>query len=75
MLPTVVMFIDGIAVDRLTGFEELGGVDDFPTLLLTRRLVNCSMIKPLNKQEKGHMKIRRGNRRDDSSDNEVADDY
>lgn len=31
MLPTVVLFRDGIAVDRIVGFEALGGSDDFAT--------------------------------------------
>ena len=29
MLPTVVCFVDGVAKDRVVGFEELGGKDDF----------------------------------------------
>ena len=75
MLPTVVCFIDGIAVDRVIGFEELGGRDDFRTLVLSRRLVKSGVLKAINKQEKGEMKIRRGNRRDSSSDNSVNSDY
>ena len=74
-LPTVVCFMDGVSIDRIIGFEELGGIDDFPTLVLTRRLVNSGCIKGLNAKEKGQMKIRKGNRRDDSSDNEVNSDY
>ena len=31
MLPTIVLFKDGVAVDRVVGFEELGGHDDFTT--------------------------------------------
>lgn len=69
------MFMDGVAIDRIIGFEELGGVDDFPTLLLTRRLVNSGCIKGLNAKEKGQMKITKGRRRDDSSDNDVNSDY
>ncbi len=47
-LPTIVLFRDGIAVDRIVGFEELGGVDDFPTKALedvrrrTMRLFLCA---------------------------------
>ena len=40
MLPTVICFMDGVAFDRIVGFEELGGQDEFPTLVLTRRLVS-----------------------------------
>lgn len=36
-LPTLVSFIDGVAKDRVVGFEMLGE-DDFPTRRLTRRL-------------------------------------
>ena len=68
MLPTVVCFIDGIAVDRVVGFEELGGSDDFPTLIMTRRLIQSGVLRALNKKEKGEIKIRKGNRRNDSSD-------
>lgn len=39
MLPTIISFIDGVAVDRIIGFEELGGIDEFPTLILIRRLI------------------------------------
>ena len=51
------MFIDGIAVDRLIGFEELGGVDDFPTMALTRRLISGGVLLAKNRKEKGEMKI------------------
>ena len=68
MLPTVVCFIDGIAVDRVVGFEDLGGSDEFPTLILTRRLIMTGVLRALNKKEKGEMKIRKNNRRNDSSE-------
>lgn len=29
---------NGVAIDRIVGFEELGGVDDFTTIRLERRL-------------------------------------
>ena len=73
MLPSIICFMDGVSIDRIIGFEELGGVDDFPTLRLTRRLVNSGCIKGLNAKEKGQIKIRKGNRRDDSSDNDDSD--
>lgn len=31
VLPCVVMFMGGVAVDRIVGFEPLGATDDFPT--------------------------------------------
>ena len=72
MLPTVICFMDGVAFDRIVGFEELGGKDDFPTLLLTRRLVKTGCIKALSKDEKGEMKIRRSGM--ESSDESDEDD-
>jgi hypothetical protein len=59
MLPTIVMFIDGIAYDRISGFEELGGVDDFPTMILSRRLVKSGVIGAKNTVEAGHQKMNR----------------
>ena len=59
VLPTIICFINGIAVDRIVGFEELGGKDDFPTLLLTRKLVAAGVLKALNKKEKGEITITR----------------
>ncbi|RKP06776.1 thioredoxin-like protein [Thamnocephalis sphaerospora] len=38
MLPCVVLFKDGIAVDRVVGFEELGNTDNFTLRTLERRL-------------------------------------
>ena len=66
MLPTVICFMDGIAFDRICGFEELGGIDEFPTLVLTRRLVKTGCIKALNKKEKGDMVIRKKGRHESS---------
>jgi len=33
VLPCVVMFKNGVSVDRVVGFEQLGGKDDFPTVV------------------------------------------
>ena len=30
-LPCVVLFVGGVAVDRIVGFDTLGASDDFPT--------------------------------------------
>lgn len=58
--------MDGISVDRVVGFEDLGSKDEFPTLLLTRRLINSGCLKALNKREKGEIKIKKKGR--DTSD-------
>ena len=44
MLPTVVAFKDGIAVDRVVGFDELGATDDFPTEALEKRLAKAGVL-------------------------------
>mmetsp|Transcript_22339 Transcript_22339/g.65865 ORF Transcript_22339/g.65865 Transcript_22339/m.65865 type:complete len:269 (+) Transcript_22339:69-875(+) len=38
MLPTILIFHDGVNKDRIVGFDELGGEDDFPTRTLEVRL-------------------------------------
>mmetsp|Transcript_30505 Transcript_30505/g.98308 ORF Transcript_30505/g.98308 Transcript_30505/m.98308 type:complete len:247 (-) Transcript_30505:176-916(-) len=55
VLPCIVMFKGGIAIDRVVGFEELGGVDDFEQIKLEKRLASKAMIQYKN---------------DDSSDDE-----
>ena len=70
MLPTIVCFIDGVAVDRIVGFEELGSKDDFPTLAMTRRLIRSGCLKALNKSEKAQITIKKGKRQSDSDDND-----
>ena len=71
VLPTIILFDDGIAIDRIVGFEELGGEDDFATITLTRRLVNGKIIDAKNKAEEGRMVIKKGKDRSESDD----DDY
>ncbi|KAJ3300815.1 hypothetical protein HK104_000008 [Borealophlyctis nickersoniae] len=44
VLPCVISFIDGITVDRLIGFEEVGDKDDFPTSALEKRLAVSKVI-------------------------------
>ena len=71
VLPTVIMFDNGVAVDRIIGFEELGGEDDFNTLTLTRRLIRGGVLEAKNKKEKGQIRINKGGRgmgRGESSD-------
>jgi hypothetical protein len=70
VLPTIVMFINGVAVDRTIGFDEIGGRDDFPTLNLIRRMVKSKLLIPKNKKEKGQIDIAFSKKEDDSSDDE-----
>merc|ERR1719183_1249994 len=45
VLPCIIMFKNGIALDRIVGFEELGGTDDFSQLALERRLADKNIIE------------------------------
>lgn len=44
-------FIDGIAVDRVVGFADMGNNDDFKTILLSRRLIKSGVLKAITKEE------------------------
>ncbi len=68
VLPTIIIFIDGIAFDRVVGFEDLGMSDDFPTINLTRRLVRTGALKPLNKAEAGRLTMNKAKKDDSESD-------
>jgi thioredoxin-like negative regulator of GroEL len=70
VLPTIICFIDGIAVDRVVGFEDMGNRDDFPQVALARRLIKTGALKPLNKAEAGHIMIKKGKKEDDGSDDD-----
>lgn len=69
MLPTLCLFIDGILKDRIVGFAEFGGKDDFDTLLLARRLVKSKMMQPKNQLEKGFT-LKRAQQDEDNSDSD-----
>jgi hypothetical protein len=69
MLPTIVCFIDGVAVDRIVGFEELGNKDDFPTLAMTRRLVQAKVLKAKRKEEKPGFHMKAGKNDSEEEDN------
>lgn len=73
MLPTVIMFIDGIAVDRIVGFDQLGGKEDFPEINLVRALIKGGVLEAKNRKEKGQMKITKNSRKRADSDSD--DDY
>lgn len=68
MLPTIILFENGVAIDRIIGFEELGGQDDFPTMNLIRRLVKGGVLIPKNKTESGQIRMNLAGRRDNDSD-------
>jgi len=45
VLPTIVCFRDGLSVDRIVGFDELGNTDEFPTARLERRIAQSGCIE------------------------------
>ncbi|MES1907737.1 MAG: hypothetical protein MHM6MM_000795 [Cercozoa sp. M6MM] len=47
-LPTLVCFVDGLAVDRVVGFGELGGTDDFSATTLENRLLKAGVVPDRN---------------------------
>ena len=73
VLPTIVCFADGIAVDRLVGFEDLGNKDDFPTMALIRRLIRGGTLKAVSKAEIGQI-IKKGAKKRNQSDDDDGSD-
>lgn len=57
VLPTIVCFRDGIAVDRVVGFDELGQSDDFPTSVLAKRLATVKMLRLQDKKVEADVKL------------------
>ena len=51
VLPTICCFINGILVDKVVGFDDLGQTDTFKTLTLIRRLVRSKAVVPQGKFE------------------------
>lgn len=71
VLPSIILFTDGVAEDRIIGFEDLGGEDEFETIMLTRRLVKAKIIDPKNKSEEGRINIKKvGHKANDSDDDD-----
>ena len=46
VLPCILMFLNGVAIDRIVGFEGLGGKDDFGTSALEKRFIEKEVVKP-----------------------------
>jgi len=51
VLPCLVFFRNGVAFERIVGFEELGGKDDFKTEKLEKMLLPCGIIEMPEKGE------------------------
>lgn len=52
MLPCIICFFDGVSKFNLQGFEELGGVDDFPTAVLQKVLGENGAIDYTEKDDR-----------------------
>ncbi|XP_062102459.1 thioredoxin domain-containing protein PLP3B-like [Humulus lupulus] len=50
-LPCVIMFRKGIAVDRVVGFQDLGGKDDFTTKALENLLIKKGIVSEKKKDD------------------------
>ncbi|KAK9721872.1 hypothetical protein K7432_003101 [Basidiobolus ranarum] len=57
VLPCVMSFINGISVDKLVGFEELGNTDGFRTEAVEARLIQCGVIKKPDSNSSKHNTI------------------
>jgi len=44
VLPTIVLILDGITIDYIRGFEDLGGADEFATEVLEMRLAQSDLV-------------------------------
>ena len=46
MLPSILCFINGVHKDTIVGFDDLGGIKEFKTTTLIRRLVKSGAVFP-----------------------------
>ncbi|CAG8813244.1 28506_t:CDS:2 [Gigaspora margarita] len=56
VLPCVISFIDGVSVDRIIGFDDLGNTDSFTTAVLELRLSQSGVITKQEAPEKQERK-------------------
>ncbi|KAG0331913.1 hypothetical protein BG000_010495 [Podila horticola] len=75
ILPCVISFTDGMAVDRLIGFEELGNTDNFSTTMLELRYKTVGVIEDDKKMDKRDLKKKSIFGRDYGSDEGTDDEY
>lgn len=47
-LPSICNIVNGYLVDKIIGFDEFGGKEDFPTVAMVKRLAKVSVIKDPN---------------------------
>ncbi|XP_033115608.1 phosducin-like protein 3 [Anneissia japonica] len=75
VLPTVICFRDGIVIDRLIGFEELGNTDSFSTEQFERRLAKSGVIQLGDVQPEENKSIFGFARRSKTEDSSDEEDY
>jgi thiol-disulfide isomerase/thioredoxin len=51
VLPCLIFFKNGVAFDRLVGFEDLGGKDDYPTAKLERILLDAGAVVSVERND------------------------
>lgn len=47
VLPCLIVFLHGVAVARVTGFDDLGGKDDFKTVQLESKLLKAGAVEEI----------------------------
>lgn len=76
-LPCVILFRKGIAVDRLIGFQDMGGKDDFATRALEALLIKKGIVSEKKKDEddedRGYPESRRNTVRSSVDPNSDSD--
>lgn len=76
-LPCVILFRKGIAVDRLIGFQDMGGKDDFATRTLEALLIKKGIVSEKKKDEddedRGYPESRRNTVRSSVDPNSDSD--
>jgi len=73
ILPCIISFIDGISVDRIVGFDDLGNTDSFTTAALEFRLSQSGIIKKLEASKKPERKTIFGFSENSNDDDEDDD--
>lgn len=74
VLPIVICFENGIVVDRIVGFDDIGNSDDFQTEVLEQRLQTSGVIKGRKQEDRkdrsilGHKFARTNDDDDDDND-------
>ena len=58
MLPCIIMFKKGVAIERIVGFEDLGGSDSFKSSLLARKFIKAGVMRARYPEEKEKINLK-----------------